>query len=61
MRSKGEIGCVHLVDNAFWHINAGRLQLKDIQNYLSEEDQKLLANRLAKSALFTTGKPGQNV
>lgn len=59
MRSKGDIGCVHLVDNAFWHINAGRLQLKDVQHYLSEEDQRLLANRLAKSSIFMTGKPGQ--
>lgn len=53
MRSKGDIGCVHLVDNAFWHINAGRLQLSDIKHYLSEEDQRLLANRLYKGSAFT--------
>ena len=55
MRSKGEIGCVHLVDNAFWHINAGRLQLSDVKHYLSEEDQRLLANRLFKGAAFNGG------
>jgi twitching motility protein PilT len=55
MRSKGDIGCVHLVDNAFWHINAGRLQLSDVKHYLSEEDQRLLANRLFKGAAFNGG------
>ena len=55
MRSKGDIGCVHLVDNAFWHINAGRLQLSDVKHYLSEEDQRLLANRLFKGTAFGGG------
>ena len=52
MRSKSDIGCVHLVDNAFWHINSGRLQLADVKHYLSEEDQRLLANRLFKGTAF---------
>ena len=59
MRSKGDIGCVHLVDNAFWHINAGRLQVSDVRNYLSEEDLRLLASRLQKGSIFTTGRTTQ--
>ena len=55
MRSKGDIGCVHLVDNAFWHINSGRLQLADVKHYLCEEDQRLLANRLFKGTAFGGG------
>lgn len=51
MRGKTETGCVHLVDNIFWHITSGRLKIADIKNYLSEPDQQLLANRLSKFTL----------
>ena len=47
MRAKGEAGCVHLVDNAYWHITGGRLKPADVQNFLSEDDLRLLATRLA--------------
>ena len=60
MRSKGEIGCVHLVDNVFWHINSGRLKLNDVKSHLSAEDQQLLANRLVKSTAFTGNTNNQN-
>ncbi len=53
MRGKNDIGCVHLVDNVFWHISSGRLRLPDVKNYLSEDDRHLLANRLAKSGAFS--------
>lgn len=51
MRGKAESGCVHLVDNIFWHITSGRLKIADVKNYLSEPDQQLLANRLSKFAI----------
>lgn len=59
MRGKGDIGCVHLVDNVFWHINAGRLDPSDVQHILSEDDLHLLATRLSKSNAFA-GKPTNN-
>jgi twitching motility protein PilT len=58
MRGKADAGCVHLVDNAFWHITAGRLKPADVQNFLAEDDLRLLANRLAtlKSHLSNNNK-----
>lgn len=47
MRSKADIGCVHLVDNVFWHIQCGRLKAEDVTDRLSEADIKLLQNKLA--------------
>ena len=53
MRGRSDIGCVHLVDNVYWHITSGSLRLPDVKNYLSEDDRHLLANRLAKSGNLT--------
>lgn len=47
MRGKLDSGCVHLVDNAFWHIASGRLTPRDLENVLCLDDQKLLAGRLS--------------
>ena len=55
MRSRTESGCVHLVDNAFWHINAGRLKPRDLENILNDDDLRLLASRL--STLATGSRP----
>ena len=55
MRGRTESGCVHLVDNAFWHINAGRLKPRDLENILSDDDLRLLASRL--STLATGSRP----
>ena len=46
IRNKSDIGCVHVVDNALWHIRAGRLTVDDIQYNLTEEDLRLLKARL---------------
>ena len=46
MRNRTSEGCVHLVDNAFWHITAGRLLPQDVSSFMGEDDLKLLASRL---------------
>ena len=51
MRANTGKGCVHLVDNAFWHINANRLNPKDVENVMSDEDLHLLAQRLSTMKL----------
>lgn len=51
MRSRTENGCVHIVDNAFWHITANRLNPRDVENILSTDDLHLLATRLSTLAI----------
>lgn len=46
LRNRSSEGCVHLVDNAFWHITANRLLPQDVTSFMSEDDLKLLASRL---------------
>lgn len=46
IRNKKDLGCVHIVDNALWHIKAGRLKPDDIKFNLSEEDFRFLMARL---------------
>lgn len=50
MRSRTESGCVHLADNAYWHISEGRLKPRDVENILNEDDLRLLAGRLSSFA-----------
>ena len=46
MRGKKETGCVHVVDNALWHIQSGRLIPEDIKFNLTDEDFRMLMARL---------------
>lgn len=42
MRGKKEVGCVHIADNAVWHIQNNRLTVNDVKNALSVEDFNLV-------------------
>lgn len=42
LRSKSELGNVHLVDNILWHISEGRLQQEDVQDILTTADMELI-------------------
>lgn len=57
MRSRTDSGCVHLVDNVFWHINSGRLKPRDLENILSDDDLRLLASRLSTLAPVSKNNP----
>lgn len=46
MRNRKDIGCVHIVENAMWHIKSGRLSIEDLKYILSEEDFRMLTSRL---------------
>lgn len=59
MRSMTDNGCVHIVDNVFWHIRKGRISPASVQNILSQDDLKLLANRLSTIKRTTQNKRQQ--
>ena len=46
MRSRTKEGCVHIADNAFWHIQQGRMTFEDVKQRLSSSDLMLLQAQL---------------
>jgi twitching motility protein PilT len=50
MRGRKEVGSVHIVDNAVWHIQNSRFDIDDIKYTLSVEDFNLVNSILANSS-----------
>ena len=42
LRGNSAFGCVHIVDNAAWHIKNGRLTIEDVKPYLSTDDYNIV-------------------
>lgn len=49
MRSKRELGCVHIADNVAWHVLNKRLSINDVKNYLSDDDFGIAKSIISKA------------